>query len=606
MHADVLIVGSGGAALRAAIAARATCPEGTVVIATKGRIGKSGVTANACSDRMAFHATLPSTPPGEADNWRYQADDVYEIGGCVSDRDLAAILAQRSADAFAYLDELGVPFVRNNDGEPDQFLTDGSQYPRALYTGPYTAIDIEQALVKEAKLHNLVVLENTTVFQLVVDSEGQRILGAFAITEEQDDTMIVFQTNNVILATGGAGELYKTHVFTVDNTGSGYAMAYEAGAQLTNMEFIQFGLACVHTKLALSGSFMRAVPRFVNDLDEEFLLKYLPADFSYKNLTNTVFRKGFAWPITSEQMSSLLDVAVYKEVMSGRDVFLDYERNPTGFNFEQLEPELRDHYFREQVQDLGAHSRQEKPLNRLKEINPSALVWLEDRRVNLEEGAKIQIAPAAQHFQGGVKIREQGNTNILGLFAVGEAAGGQHGANRPGGHALLDCQVFGEIAGEAAAIAAQERPVEGVSAEEISKVMAEVNEIKFGSGRPASIVRQAIQELMHQAASVVRTEQRLEEALKTLEKIKKNQVKADEKGLVFAIETKLLLHVAEMVLKACQCRKESRGPHLYFDDYQAVLPIGRCDTWEKYIVICKEDGEMTLKKAQPVTGLSYT
>lgn len=100
---NVLIVGGGGAALRAAIAAKENYPEGDIVIATKGTLGKSGITANACSDRMAFHATLPSTLPNEPENWRYHANDIYEIGGHVSDKDLAEILAKNSAEAFIFL-----------------------------------------------------------------------------------------------------------------------------------------------------------------------------------------------------------------------------------------------------------------------------------------------------------------------------------------------------------------------------------------------------------------------------------------------------------------------------------------------------------------------
>jgi len=144
-NCDVLVIGAGGAGLRAAIAAKEADSYLKIILVAKGKLGKSGVTVTACSDRMAFHTTLPFTKPGGKDNWKFHARDIYEIGGKVSDYNLAKILAKNSKDAFEYLDLLGVPFVKKN-GRPEQFLTDDSEYPRACYTGPYTANDIEKAL----------------------------------------------------------------------------------------------------------------------------------------------------------------------------------------------------------------------------------------------------------------------------------------------------------------------------------------------------------------------------------------------------------------------------------------------------------------------------
>lgn len=136
--------------MRAAIEAVRTDSNLKVILVTKGKLGKSGVTATACSDRMAFQVSLPYTEPGGKDNWKYHAEDIYRIGGEVSDYDLAEILAGKSSEAFAYLDALGVPFVKKN-GKAAQFLSDGSGYPRAYYTGPHTANEIEKALVGKIK-----------------------------------------------------------------------------------------------------------------------------------------------------------------------------------------------------------------------------------------------------------------------------------------------------------------------------------------------------------------------------------------------------------------------------------------------------------------------
>src|SRR5512133_1507695 len=176
IECDVLVVGAGGAGLRAAIAASDSLPGGKVILATKGKLGKSGVTAVACSERMAFHATLSTTEPGGEDAWIHHADDVYRIGGEVSDWDLAEVLALGSAEAFAYLDRLGVPFVKH-EGKPDQFLTDGSRYARACYTGPQTANHIEEALVRRICETPVEVVEHSMLVDLLTADGGTRIAG---------------------------------------------------------------------------------------------------------------------------------------------------------------------------------------------------------------------------------------------------------------------------------------------------------------------------------------------------------------------------------------------------------------------------------------------
>ncbi|MDW7675224.1 MAG: FAD-binding protein, partial [Bacillota bacterium] len=181
---DILVVGGGGGGLRAALAAVEENPKLKVVLATKGALGKSGVTALACSDRMAFHATLGHTEPQEEGSWKHHAKDIYEIGGKVSDGSLAEILARQAEDAFNYLDHLGVPFVKRN-GLADQFITDGSDFPRACYTGPKTAVHIEEALVKELKTKNIEVIEYCMVAKLLTDKNS--VVGAIALDTREDE-----------------------------------------------------------------------------------------------------------------------------------------------------------------------------------------------------------------------------------------------------------------------------------------------------------------------------------------------------------------------------------------------------------------------------------
>lgn len=533
MHScDVLVVGSGGAALRAAIEAKEQFPQGSVTLITKGKLGESGVTAKACSDRMAFHATLEYTEPEGPDNWRYHADDVFRIGGYVSDEDLAVILAKNSADAITYLADLGVPFAKKPDGRFDQFVTDGSLYARAAYTGPYTAVDIEKALVRKAHSLDIKVFEDHLVTSLLTDDTG-RVVGAVGLSMGSGfvGSPLQIVSKCVIIATGGAGRVFEANVFPPENTGDGYAIAYDVGAELVNMEFIQIGIASVATGLACSGSVMRCIPRFVNSEGEEFLLRYL-GDLPPEEIYNLVFEKGATWPLQSEHPGNRIDVAVYKEVNAGRRVFLDFSRNPRGFHWDKLSNKWKDRYMSEVRQSLGEGPRYESPILRYQEINPKSVQWFKDAGIDLVSGDKVEVVNAVQHFQGGIKIRARAETNVPGLFAVGEAAGGQHGANRPGGHALLDCQVFGRIAGEEAANRA--RSMEGrlqASNASITQALARITRLRNGPGLPAHEVRLQLQKIMSGSASVVRTDNGLAKAVSDLARLKSEGIRADEREL---------------------------------------------------------------------------
>ncbi len=599
---DVLIIGSGGAGLRAAIEARETLKRGKVLLVTKGRLGKSGVTATACSDRMAFHATLPDTQPGGPDHWRYHADDIYRIGEYVSDGDLALILAKEAQQAFEYLDRLGVPFVRSENGRVDQFITDGSEYARACYTGPRTANHIEEALLKKVSSMNIQIIDRCMIADLV--KYRGRIVGAIGIDEREEskveDRLRVFSSKAILLATGGAGEAFGVHVFPEGMTGDGYALAYRAGAELVNMEFIQIGPASIKTRLNCSGSLMRAIPRFVNESEEEFLNNYLPRETSPSEISDLVFEKGSSWPVSLEKRTHLIDVAMSKEIARGHRVFLDYSINPEGFRFQDLDPKWQERYEREVKSRIDPNQRTASPFYRLLEINPDSIEWLRGHGIDLKTGEKIEIAPCIQHFQGGIKIRGKGDTSLKGLYAAGECAGGQHGANRPGGNALLDGQVFGRISGREAAKAAMNLKQEPEAIfQRMKNFLSKLHHMD--EGKEASWVRKEIQSITSRFASVVRTEEGLREGLKRLKALKNEGVAVDDKGVAFALETENLFDVAEMILKACLLRKESRGPHLFFRRFEDPYPLPSQDPKaRRYIVIQNRSGKMALERRVPV------
>jgi succinate dehydrogenase / fumarate reductase flavoprotein subunit len=602
IQCDVLIIGAGGAGLRAATEACETLKRGKVLLVTKGIFGRSGVTATACSDRMAFHATLPETEPGGPDPWKYHAEDIYRIGGYVSDGDLASILAKEAQKAFEYLDFLGVPFARRENGRVDQFITDGSEYARACYTGPRTAIHIEEALLKKVSSINMRMIDHCMIADLI--KYRGRIVGAIGIDEREglkvEDRLKVFSSKAILLATGGAGEVFEVHVFPKGMTGDGYALAYRAGAELVSMEFIQIGPASINTRLNCSGSLMRAIPRFINEAGEEFLKNYFPKKTPRSEISDLVFEKGSSWPVSLEKKTHLIDVAMFKEIAQGHRVFLDYSINPEGFRFQDLDVKWQRRYEKEVKSRIDPGQRAASPFLRLSEINPDVIDWLKVHGIDLGRGDPMEIAPCIQHFQGGVKIRGRGQSSLKGLYAAGECAGGQHGANRPGGNALLDGQVFGRISGRAAAEAAmnlqQEREV---VLRRAKKFLLRLNHMD--KGKEASWVRKELQSITSRFASVVRTEEGLREGLKGLVALKKEGVAIDERGLAFALETENLLDVAEMILKTCLLRKESRGPHLFFRRFEDLHPLpSQNPRGRRYIVIQNRSGKMALERRVPV------
>jgi len=595
---DVLVVGAGGAGLRAAIAAHDVNPRLDILLINKGPVGATGATALAFSDRMAFHATLAHTQPLGADAWKHHARDIYEIGGCVSDGDLAAILAQRSRSAFEYLDALGVPFVKGCEGRARQFVTDGSEYARACYTGPDTAAQIEQALLRRLRQTSVRVRDDLMLAELAVGRGGAA--GADAVTVNGSAGVLI-ASKAVVLCTGGPGSIYRDSVFPPGMTGDGHAAAYRAGAELVNMEFVQIGLCSQWTNLACSGSIMRCVPRFVNEAGEEFLARHLP----HRNpaeIANLVFAKGATWPVSVEKPSHIIDVAVAREIARGRSAYLDFSGNPEGFTWADLAPE---HRARFESEAGGKTTPGVTPLERLEQMNAPVVKWLEQRLIRLRRGERMLVSPKAQHFQGGIKINRRAETTVHGLFAAGECAGGQHGANRPGGNALLDTQVFGRIAGENAArrAATRRRHDDKALHRAAESLGARVTESRLVSRRSARAIaaRHLLSEVggvLSRAAGVIRTRERLAQMLRELQRLAGRAITAD--ATAEALEALNSLTVAEMILRAALMRDESRGPHLRFRSQQDLELVPSRPEWERYIVISRAaDGTMRLQPRGP-------
>ncbi len=580
---DVIVIGAGGAGLRASLSAYEKNPHLKILLISKNPIGLGGVTANAFSDRMAFHATLSYTlPPDE--NYLHHAMDIYRIGGEVSDYNLAEILAKKSESAINYLISIGVPFVKTPDGKIDQFLTDGSFYPRACYVGPNTSIEMTKALARKVKETRVEIYENLMVYDLIIKQD--RVIGAKAIDVNTQEKFII-QGKAFILAAGGAGELYHQNVFTSEMTGDGYAMALRAGAELVNMEFMQIGICHPHILFAESGSMFRALPKIVDEKGREFLLDYLSEE-DKRDLCVLEFKKGAHWPISFESPTKLIDLSIYYHMKKGHKIFMNFMENPSYLSYENIPEEIL-----KWSEKIGKEIfKNTKPYERLLKINSQIVEWLRNYDIDPSKDP-IPIQNSLQHFQGGVKIKEDAGTNIKGLFAVGECAGGQHGANRPGGNSLLDTQVFGEISGKKAVEYA-----ENIDFIEISDTNEEVS-LK---GTPAKIVREKIRDIISQYGFLVRIEEDIKRGLNELKEIRKEGVSLDENGLSYYYETINMLDVAEVILNAVYIRDESRGPHLRFKRFEPPILefLPKNPNWNKYIVFYMRYGELKYEIREPV------
>jgi len=423
-----------------------------------------------------------------------------------------------------------------------------------------------------------------------------------ALVSEDDGRVSAMAAKAVVLATGGAGQIFAVSVFPRECTGDGYALAYRAGAELVNLEFIQIGLCSLKTGLACSGSMMRALPRLVNDQGDEFLPRYFAPNTSHAEIYDTLFAKGASWPVSYEEPSRIIDIAVAVELAEGRRVFLDYRRDPVGLDLAKLADHVRSWYAqRAQAGDVDFLNggQMSSPLARLRAINRPSVEWLAARGVDLAAGDLVEIAPAVQHFQGGVKIHTQAETTVAGLYASGETAGGQHGANRPGGNALLDGQVFGRISGESAARYAKARRRDASLAPSIAE--SAVRALFKEMGADPTAVRADVGEAMTGACGVCRTEEGLRRLVSRLEAMAQRGIRVGTGSLAGAIEAVNILQVAQLVARAALERDESRGPHLRFGPDGWLDPLPRDDRrWIRYIVVRAGEHGPRIERREPV------
>ena len=432
VRCSTAIVGSGAAGFNAADRLW-QLGQHDIVLVTENRVG--GTSRNTGSDKQTYYKLTLSG--GDPDSVREMADTLF-AGRCV-DGDIALCEAALSTQCFLKLVELGVPFPRNRYGEYIGYKTDHDPRRRATSVGPYTSKQMTECLEAAVQAKGVPMLDKTQVIKILTDGGTVCGLLCLNVTAQNDaDRFTLIRCKNVIWATGGPAGMYADSVYPFSQYGA-TGLALEAGARGKNLTEWQYGLASVALRWNVSGTYMQVLPRVFSTAadgsgEHEFLMDFFT---DAHDMLSKLFLKGYQWPFDVRKVadgSSIIDILVYLETCKGRKVYLDYRTNPAGgeFSYDALLPEAREY-----LERAGACFG--TPIERLAHMNQPAIDFYRDKGVDLYT-QPLEIALCAQHNNGGIGIDCWWQTDVKGLFAVGEAAA-SHGVYRPGGTALNAGQV---------------------------------------------------------------------------------------------------------------------------------------------------------------------
>ena len=502
---DVLVVGAGAAGSRAALEAKRCHPELRVVLAIAGRQCRTGSTQLIASESLGINAPFNFASDGDSPDVYYQ--DMLATGGGLNDPALCRIIADESCERIQDLTSLGMAFDCKA-GVPIQTKLSGCTKARSLTCGGSTGVEMLRALAKGHAEAGVEVLEHVRLLDLW-QSVDRRVVGAVGLKGNEE---IRIRAGATVLATGGAGRLFRRNVNPPTLEGDGWAMAYRAGARMVNMEFFQIGPAVMWPKIQfiIHGHMWKLKPKLTNARGEEFLSNYCPQGVAPEEVIDA---KTMSYPFSVRTIAKHLDIAIFKELAAGRG----------GANGGV--------YF-----DVTHVSEQE-----LRQKAPITYQTLKSAGVDLAK-QKIELGLVVQNFNGGILIDENGSTGVEGLYAAGEVTGGVHGADRPGGNNLIDTQVFGCRAGRAASeFALSVRGKTSGSAPQLSRDAVAAPDAEAVRRRAA---------LYERELTIVRRAEGLKKVLEFV---------AEQSPASYAERNALL--VGRILATAALTREESRGTH---------------------------------------------
>jgi succinate dehydrogenase / fumarate reductase, flavoprotein subunit len=546
---DVLIIGAGGAGLRAAIEALAQ--GASVAVVCKSLLGKAH-TVMAEGGIAAAMANVDAT-----DDWRTHFRDTMRGGKFLNNWRMAQLHAQEAPERVRELEQWGALFDRTADGNILQRAFGGHTFKRLCHVGDRTGLEMIRTLQDRGVTLGIDVYMECAITRLVKD--GERIAGAFGYWRE-NGRFIVFKAKSIVIATGGIGKAWRITSNSWEYTGDGMALAYDAGAELMDMEFVQFHPTGMVWPPGVQGILVTEAVRgeggvLTNKDGERFMERYDPEKMELS--TRDVVAR-----------------AIYTEAKEGRGTehggaYLDISHKPAEYVKKKL-PSMY-HQFRE----------------------------LAD--VDITKGP-MEVGPTCHYMMGGIRVEaETAQTSVPGLFAAGEAAAGLHGANRLGGNSLSDLLVFGRRAGQAAAEHAKQVGTPNVDERQVDEAAREMLEsFERANGESPYDVHRDLQETMQNYVGIFRNEDDLKTGLSEIEKLKEraDRVHVDgsrlfNPGWHLARDLKSMLTVSEAVALSALERTESRGAHsrIDFPNYD--------EQWSKLNNIIARDGEaMRLKQVR--------
>jgi succinate dehydrogenase / fumarate reductase, flavoprotein subunit len=555
---DVLVIGAGGAGLRAAI--EASAGGVTVGLLCKSLLGK----AHTVMAEGGIAAALANVD--DRDSWKVHFADTMRGGQYVNNWRMAELHAREAPDRVRELEAWGAVFDRTEDGRILQRNFGGHRYPRLAHVGDRTGLEMIRTLQDHGVHRGIDVHMEFTVLTLLKD--GDRIAGVLGYERERG-RFKVFRAASVVLATGGIGRAYKVTSNSWEYTGDGHSLAYRAGAELIDMEFVQFHPTGMIWPPSVQGILVTEGVRgeggvLLNSAGRRFMFDDIPGP--YKNQTADNEDEG--WRYTQGDKSARrppelltrdhVARAIVREVKEGRG-------SPHGGVFLDIA------WIQKRLPNAADHIKRKLPsmYHQFKQ--------LADIDITKEP---MEIGPTTHYVMGGVRVdADTQMSGVPGLCAAGECAAGINGANRLGGNSLSDLLVFGKRAGEYAARFARENPRGAIDAAQVEQAAKRSLEA-FEPGRtenPYSIQRD-LQDMMQKLVGIVRVEGEMQQALAELARLKTRAARAAvsghreyNPGWHTAIDLPNLLTVSEAVARCAIERKESRGGH-FRDDFPEKAP----------------------------------
>jgi len=548
---DVIVIGAGGAGLRAAIEASALGARTALVC--KSLLGK----AHTVMAEGGIAASLGNVDAD--DNWRTHFQDTLFGGKYLNNWRMAELHAKEAPDRVRELEHWGGVFDRTPDGRMSQRAFGGHTYRRLVHIGDRTGLELIRTLQDKGVHQGIDVFMECTVTRLLKD--GDRVCGAFGYWRSTGD-FVVFRAKAVVLATGGIGKSYRITSNSWEYTADGHALGYEAGAQLVDMEFVQFHPTGMVWPPGVVGLLVTEAVRgeggiLRNGEGERFMERYDPKRMELST-------------------RDVVSRAIYTEVQEGRGsphggVYLDVSHLPSSFVKRKL-PSMYDQF-------LG-------------------LAGVDITREPME------IGPTCHYAMGGIKVdAETGASRVPGLFATGECSGGMHGANRLGGNSLSDLLVFGKRTGEGAAEYATHASAPVVDEAQVAAGEVEMLGYLAGEGEDPYALHAELQDTMQDDVDIFRERAQLERALAKLDELQSRAAnvratggRAFNPGWHLCRDLQNMLVCAQAVTRAALQREESRGAHsrLDFPEYD--------DFWGEHNLVVERgpDGGMRLEPLQVV------